>query len=192
MATDFWPAGTGTGTYQTAMLLYQTGDRTYSFNQAHNHYLQLATEGGIQDLRVAAAADHIGFTVWHAGLGAGDVRIAALGPGCCEVPSGPASEYVGKAATYDVVVTSLPGGPVTSESGLAGVVVKVSGSGARSSGLVAFSAPMVLPILWKLSPPFSMRVFALRRASPHRARSLTRPPRRGNFRVLYRACSSGG
>lgn len=41
---------------------------------------QLATEGGIQDLRVAAAADHIGFTVWHAGLGAGDVRIAALGP----------------------------------------------------------------------------------------------------------------
>ena len=44
---DFWPAGTGNGTYQTAMLLYQTGDRTYSFNQAHNHYLHVAAEGGL-------------------------------------------------------------------------------------------------------------------------------------------------
>ena len=44
---DFWPAGTGSGAYQTAMLLYQTGDRTYSFNQAHNHYLQVAAEGGL-------------------------------------------------------------------------------------------------------------------------------------------------
>ena len=44
---DFWPAGTGNGTYQTAMLLYQTGDRMYSFNQAHNHYLHVAAEGGL-------------------------------------------------------------------------------------------------------------------------------------------------
>ena len=41
---------------------------------------RIATDGGIQDLRVAVAPDHIGYTVWHAGLGAGDIRIAQVGP----------------------------------------------------------------------------------------------------------------
>lgn len=45
----------------------------------------VGTDGGIQDLRVAAAPDHIGFTVWHAGLGAGDVRIKSIGP---DAPAG--------------------------------------------------------------------------------------------------------
>ena len=45
----------------------------------------LGTDGGIQDLRVAAAPDHLGFTVWHAGLGAGDVRITSIGP---DAPAG--------------------------------------------------------------------------------------------------------
>jgi hypothetical protein len=41
----------------------------------------IATDGGIADLRVATAADHIGVTVWHAGVAAGgDVRVAPLGP----------------------------------------------------------------------------------------------------------------
>jgi hypothetical protein len=40
----------------------------------------IATDAGIADLRVAVAPDHVGFTVWHAGSGAGDVRIAQLGP----------------------------------------------------------------------------------------------------------------
>ena len=40
----------------------------------------IASSGGIADPRVATAADHIGVTVWHAGLGAGDVRVAAIGP----------------------------------------------------------------------------------------------------------------
>ena len=44
---DFWLTGTGMGTYQTSMLSYQRGDRTLQFNQAHNHYLQVAAEGGI-------------------------------------------------------------------------------------------------------------------------------------------------
>ena len=44
---DFWLTGTGAGTYQTAMLLYQQSDRLWYFNQAHNHYLQLAAEGGL-------------------------------------------------------------------------------------------------------------------------------------------------
>ena len=40
----------------------------------------LGTDGGIQDLRVAVAPDHIGFVVWHAGLGVGDIRILQVGP----------------------------------------------------------------------------------------------------------------
>jgi O-antigen ligase len=44
---DFAATGTGAGTYYTAMLVYQSGDRLFFFNQAHNHYLQIAAEGGI-------------------------------------------------------------------------------------------------------------------------------------------------
>jgi O-antigen ligase len=44
---DFWLTGTGAGTYQTAMLAYQHSGRIVFFNQAHNHYLQLAAEGGL-------------------------------------------------------------------------------------------------------------------------------------------------
>jgi hypothetical protein len=43
---DFWLTGTGGGTYRTAMLYYQRADRNVQFNQAHNHYLQTAAEGG--------------------------------------------------------------------------------------------------------------------------------------------------
>ena len=44
---DFWLTGTGAGTYQTAMLVYQESDRVVYFNQAHNQYLQIAAEGGL-------------------------------------------------------------------------------------------------------------------------------------------------
>ncbi len=44
---DFWAAGTGAGTYQTAMLVYQESNRLFVFNQAHNQLLQVATEGGL-------------------------------------------------------------------------------------------------------------------------------------------------
>jgi O-antigen ligase len=44
---DFWVAGTGAGTYQRAMFVYQRSPRTVYFNQAHNHYLQVAAEGGL-------------------------------------------------------------------------------------------------------------------------------------------------
>jgi hypothetical protein len=48
MTRDFWLTGTGAGTYRTAMLVYQRVDRDQvQFNQAHNHYLQIATEGGL-------------------------------------------------------------------------------------------------------------------------------------------------
>ena len=44
---DFWLAGTGAGTFQTAMAVYQRSRPETIFNQAHNHYLQVAAEGGL-------------------------------------------------------------------------------------------------------------------------------------------------
>jgi O-antigen ligase len=44
---DFPATGTGIGTYEQAMLVYQEGNRQFFFNQAHNQYLQLAAEGGL-------------------------------------------------------------------------------------------------------------------------------------------------
>ena len=44
---DFWLSGTGAGTYQTAMAIYQQSGQGLSYNQAHNHYLQVAAEGGL-------------------------------------------------------------------------------------------------------------------------------------------------
>jgi putative inorganic carbon (HCO3(-)) transporter len=44
---DFLLTGCGAGAYQAAMLVYQTGDRTYYYNQAHNEFLQVAAEGGM-------------------------------------------------------------------------------------------------------------------------------------------------
>jgi len=47
MVRDFWLTGTGAGTYETAMLVYQRSSPGVRFNQAHNHYLQVAAEGGL-------------------------------------------------------------------------------------------------------------------------------------------------
>jgi O-antigen ligase len=44
---DFPLTGTGAGNFSNAMRVYQTGDRTYYWNEAHNHYLQAAAEGGL-------------------------------------------------------------------------------------------------------------------------------------------------
>jgi O-antigen ligase len=55
---DFWLTGTGAGTYPSAMLVYQKADRAVYFNQAHNHYLQVAVEGGL--LMVVALAVALG------------------------------------------------------------------------------------------------------------------------------------
>jgi O-antigen ligase len=46
MVEDFPVFGTGMGTYRRAMLVYQTADRGSMYAQAHNDYLQLASEGG--------------------------------------------------------------------------------------------------------------------------------------------------
>jgi hypothetical protein len=52
----FWPWGSGIGTFGEVMTLYQTADPSLHFNQAHNHYLQLAAEGGVLVCAPMAAA----------------------------------------------------------------------------------------------------------------------------------------
>src|SRR6185436_10769092 len=44
---DFWRTGTGVGTFLTSMGVYQRSSPGVIFNQAHNHYLQVAAEGGL-------------------------------------------------------------------------------------------------------------------------------------------------
>jgi len=56
LVRDFWLTGSGVGSYRTAMLYYQRADRVVQFNQAHNHYLQAAAEGGVVLLGLAIAA----------------------------------------------------------------------------------------------------------------------------------------
>ena len=46
MIRDFPLTGTGAGTFGSAITAYQTAEPGYSIGQAHNHYLQLAAEGG--------------------------------------------------------------------------------------------------------------------------------------------------
>jgi O-antigen ligase len=47
VSRDFWLTGTGAGSFGRAMLVYQSGDRTLFFNQAHSQYLQVLAEGGL-------------------------------------------------------------------------------------------------------------------------------------------------
>ena len=65
IVSDFPVFGSGMGTYGTAMLLYQTGDRTALYQQSHNDYVQLLAEGGL--LVVIPA-------VWLIGLAAARIR----------------------------------------------------------------------------------------------------------------------
>jgi O-antigen ligase len=46
LARDFAMTGTGAGTFGTAITVYQTAEPGYSIGQAHNHFLQIAAEGG--------------------------------------------------------------------------------------------------------------------------------------------------
>jgi O-antigen ligase len=44
---DFPMTGTGAGTFGAAVAVYQTAEPGYSIGNAHNHYLQMAAEGGL-------------------------------------------------------------------------------------------------------------------------------------------------
>jgi O-antigen ligase len=53
---DFPLFGAGAGAFRRAMLVYQQSDRALFFNQAHNQVLQIAAEGGVVLLLLAAIA----------------------------------------------------------------------------------------------------------------------------------------
>jgi hypothetical protein len=44
---DFWLTGTGAGTYETVMLAQPREPSLFRINAAHNHYLQMFTDGGL-------------------------------------------------------------------------------------------------------------------------------------------------
>jgi O-antigen ligase len=44
---DFWPLGSGAGTYQSVMVLYQTMSRYFYITHADNEGLQILAEGGL-------------------------------------------------------------------------------------------------------------------------------------------------
>jgi hypothetical protein len=44
---DFWLTGAGVGTFETVMLVYRRAPSLFRTNAAHNHYLQVAAEGGL-------------------------------------------------------------------------------------------------------------------------------------------------
>ena len=44
---DFWLTGSGVGTFETSMAIYQRTSPGVIYNQAHNHYLQVTSEGGL-------------------------------------------------------------------------------------------------------------------------------------------------
>ena len=46
MVRDFWPLGSGVGTFQNVMVLYQTSSRLFYISHADNEYLQILAEGG--------------------------------------------------------------------------------------------------------------------------------------------------
>ena len=55
---DFWLTGTGAGTYQRAMFVLPAVVASVYFNQAHNHYLQIAAEGGAMLITAFVARGH--------------------------------------------------------------------------------------------------------------------------------------
>jgi hypothetical protein len=101
----------------------------------------IATGGGITDLRVATAPDHIGLTVWHGGaLPGGDVRVAPIGPdapvsGVVSFTTAPKSVSVSSTGrfTYRFIAPPLRSGTIS----LASIAKIAIGSTKRAMKLAA-------------------------------------------------------
>jgi O-antigen ligase len=87
---DFWLTGAGTGSFETVMLVYQRTPSLFRINAAHNHYLQVAAEGGlligipvavalvlfVRESRQALGADESGMYYLRAGALSGLFGVA--------------------------------------------------------------------------------------------------------------------
>jgi O-antigen ligase len=81
---DFWLTGAGAGTFEIVMLVYERTPSLFRINAAHNHYLQVAAEGGLL-LAVAVggalgcfARDARSFLNHHRGTPSGLIRVGAF------------------------------------------------------------------------------------------------------------------
>jgi len=64
MVRDFWPVGSGVGSYEQVMVLYQTMSRLFYISHADNEYLQILAEGGaLVGVPVAVAIIALGSTI---------------------------------------------------------------------------------------------------------------------------------
>jgi len=64
MVRDFWPVGSGVGSYEQVMVLYQTMSRLFYISHADNEYLQILAEGGaLVGVPVAVAILALGSTI---------------------------------------------------------------------------------------------------------------------------------
>jgi O-antigen ligase/polysaccharide polymerase Wzy-like membrane protein len=87
---DFWLTGSGAGTFETVILVYQRTPSLFRISGAHNHYLQVAAEGGlligvpvavalwlfVRESRRALAGDESGMYFLRAGALSGLVGVA--------------------------------------------------------------------------------------------------------------------
>jgi hypothetical protein len=105
-------------------LVHATSDGGAAWRSGTVLHQSIGSGGGIDDIRVAVAPDHVGITVWHAGVGAGDVRVAAIGP---EAPVDPATVSFADSPTkarasqsgtfkYSFAVTAAGSGKVSLKS----------------------------------------------------------------------------
>ena len=105
-------------------LVHATSDDGTSWRSGTVLTQAIGTSGGIDDIRVAVAPDHVGIAVWHAGTGEGDVRVAQIGP---EAPVDPATVSFAGAPkklraspkgtfTYSFTVTAAASGKVSLKS----------------------------------------------------------------------------
>jgi hypothetical protein len=75
-------------------VIHAVSDDGVTWRQGTAARQDIASSGGISGLRVATAPDHIGVTVWHAGTGAGDVRVTPVGPDAPRSAPPPAADVV--------------------------------------------------------------------------------------------------
>ena len=80
---DFWLTGAGAGTFEIVMLVYERTPSLFRINAAHNHYLQVAAEGGLMlAVPVAATLGFLTRDAWrslgHDGSASGLIRIGAF------------------------------------------------------------------------------------------------------------------
>jgi O-antigen ligase len=110
MVRDFWLTGTGAGTYETGMLVYQRASPGVRFNQAHNHYLQVAAEGGLMLCAPLFAALALYLTTAWARLGADQSGMYWIRAGALSGLAGAAAQSLwetGLATPANAVLASI-------------------------------------------------------------------------------------